>query len=267
MKCQKCGQEIFLPFRCQYCGGYFCPDHRLQENHECPQMDQARMPKEERQQIVVQKPRSYEHTFTYPTFEHRKIRVYFSYKEIKHLTMATLLVIGVGLSLLGFQNFAYADYFALALFVAMFTTSFIAHEIAHKIVAQRNGLWAEFRLILISALLTLLSIVSPIFKVIAPGAVMISGSADKRTIGKVSIAGPATNIVLGATFLAAAFVFTRYSPLLAPIAYFNAWIALFNLIPFAILDGLKIFNWNKKIWALAFATSIALAIVSYPRLQ
>jgi Zn-dependent protease len=227
-------------------------------------MDEARMAKEEKQQIVVQTPKSYEHTFTYPTLEPLKGRVYFSYKEIKHLTVATLLVIGVGLSLVGFT---YADYFTLASFVAMFTMSFVSHEIAHKIVAQRNGLWAEFRLIPISALLTLMSIVSPIFKIIAPGAVMVSGNADKRTIGKTSIAGPATNIFLGTTFLAATLVFTGYSPLFAPVAYFNSWIALFNLVPFAILDGLKIFNWDKRIWALAFATSIALAILSYLRLQ
>ena len=24
-----------MPYRCRYCGGRFCPDHRLPENHEC----------------------------------------------------------------------------------------------------------------------------------------------------------------------------------------------------------------------------------------
>jgi Zn-dependent protease len=51
--------------------------------------------------------------------------------------------------------------------------------------------------------------------------------------------------------------------MLAPIAYFNAWIALFNLIPFAMLDGLKIFTWDKRIWVLAFTMSVALAVFSY----
>jgi len=187
--------------------------------------------------------------------------------EIKHLVVATLLVICVGLSLFGFPSFIYADYLALTLFVAMFTTSFLMHEIAHKIIAQRHGLWAEFRLVLIGALMTLLSVVSPFFKFIAPGAVMVSGEADKGTIGKTSVAGPATNIVLGTAFLAAALLSDRYSSILSPIAYFNAWIALFNLIPFAILDGQKIFTWDKKIWTLAFGISIALTVFSYLRLQ
>ena len=24
-----------MPYRCRYCGGRFCPDHRLPENHNC----------------------------------------------------------------------------------------------------------------------------------------------------------------------------------------------------------------------------------------
>ncbi|TFF94624.1 MAG: hypothetical protein EU543_00775 [Promethearchaeota archaeon] len=34
--CEYCGKEIgFLPFQCKYCGGVFCKEHRLPENHEC----------------------------------------------------------------------------------------------------------------------------------------------------------------------------------------------------------------------------------------
>jgi len=34
--CEHCGNEIgYLPFNCNYCGGTFCKQHRLPENHEC----------------------------------------------------------------------------------------------------------------------------------------------------------------------------------------------------------------------------------------
>ena len=34
--CEFCGEEIgYLPFKCNYCGGTFCKQHRLPENHEC----------------------------------------------------------------------------------------------------------------------------------------------------------------------------------------------------------------------------------------
>jgi len=31
--CQKLSDE--LPYKCKFCGGTFCSDHRLPENHEC----------------------------------------------------------------------------------------------------------------------------------------------------------------------------------------------------------------------------------------
>jgi len=33
--CDYCGKPAYMPYRCRYCGGRFCPEHRLPENHEC----------------------------------------------------------------------------------------------------------------------------------------------------------------------------------------------------------------------------------------
>jgi Zn-dependent protease len=46
-------------------------------------------------------------------------------------------------------------------------------------------------------------------------------------------------------------------------AYIAAFMAVFNLIPFGVLDGYKIFSFNKKVWALAFIPSLILTIFSY----
>jgi len=35
MKCEVCGREDILPFKCNYCGKTFCADHHLPENHNC----------------------------------------------------------------------------------------------------------------------------------------------------------------------------------------------------------------------------------------
>lgn len=35
-KCEHCGAEVILPFECNFCGGKFCIEHRLPENHNCP---------------------------------------------------------------------------------------------------------------------------------------------------------------------------------------------------------------------------------------
>jgi hypothetical protein len=34
-KCEYCGDMIFFPFECNFCGGKFCAKHRLPENHSC----------------------------------------------------------------------------------------------------------------------------------------------------------------------------------------------------------------------------------------
>lgn len=265
MKCQKCQKEAFLPFKCPYCGGYFCSEHRLPENHQCPQVELARTPKEETQPITVQKQKSYEYTITYAPLEPIRTKIHFSIKEIKHLTIAALLVIGIGSSWGMFLDIdpEMGGTLMLAAFAAILTASFLAHEIAHKIAAQRRGLWAEFRLTFIGAILTLFFILSPFFKIISPGAVFVAGPVDRESMGRTSIAGPATNIVLSMMLLAVALLIPKYPLIFFLGAAFNAWIALFNLIPFGILDGFKIFLWNKKIWALAFTASLALTIISY----
>lgn len=272
MKCQKCQSEVFLPFRCPYCGGYFCSEHRLPENHDCSQMELARTPKEETYPTTAQKQKSYEYTITYAQPELAKSKIHFSIKEIQHLTIATLLVVGCGLSL----GIYYEDYsrleglLMLTLFTAILAASFFMHEIAHKIAAQRRGLWAEFRLTLVGAVLTLISVISPLFKIISPGAVMVAGPADVERMGRISIAGPLTNIVLSTLFLATSFILPNdvlFVSIFLFGAFFNAWIAVFNLVPFGILDGFKIFVWNKRNWALAFTASLVLTIISYTLIQ
>ena len=37
-KCEFCDKEADLPFRCNFCGGCFCLEHRLPENHACPNL-------------------------------------------------------------------------------------------------------------------------------------------------------------------------------------------------------------------------------------
>lgn len=47
------------------------------------------------------------------------------------------------------------------------------------------------------------------------------------------------------------------------VAFINAFLAVFNLIPFGVFDGLKVFRWNKIIWAAIFAIALILAAYTY----
>ncbi len=114
-------------------------------------------------------------------------------------------------------------------------------------------------------MITLVSVFTPI-RLIAPGAMMIAGAARKNEIGKISIAGPITNIAMALAFLGISFAMTPYLGywvLFLTLASFNAFIAVFNLIPFGILDGYKIFSWDKKVWATGFAIAASIAVYTY----
>ena len=43
-KCDICGNGTALPFTCTYCGGTFCDQHRLPENHSCKKIGEAKQP-------------------------------------------------------------------------------------------------------------------------------------------------------------------------------------------------------------------------------
>ena len=269
MKCQACSQETLLPFRCPHCGGQFCGSHHLPENHACPKIDIARAERQS-QVLTPQAYNSYNYSYVFNQPIKRKHRIIFSPKELKHIGIAALLVIGIGFSIGVYGNLFGGFFPAWTLtvmtgFAVIMASSFLVHEIAHKVIAQKKGMWAEFRLTTWGAVLTLVSVFLP-FKMISPGAMMIGGSVPSGgDLVKISIAGPITNIIFSTTLLGCAFALP-FSPVVLMLffaAYINAFMAVFNLIPFGILDGYKIFSFNKKIWALAFAASVTLAIVTY----
>ena len=280
MNCKKCGQETLMPFQCPYCGGQFCSEHRLPENHQCPQIGLAHA---QRQEVVAEtfepKRNSYEFSISFGQPRQTNKHLYMGTKELKHLIPAVLLIIGIGFSIVFYANLFDNNYYAnmgwgwteMSIFAVLLTASFLIHEMAHKFTAQKSGLWAEFRLTKWGAIITLFSVFTPI-RLISPGAVMISGPARLKDIGKISIAGPAINLSLSLLFLGAAgaaynALSLPYYVLFLTIASFNAFIAVFNLIPFGILDGFKIYSWNKKIWVVAFAAAAVLTVYTYYRLM
>jgi Zn-dependent protease len=262
-----------MPFQCPNCGGQFSGEHRLPENHACPRLGLAHSQRQETvaDGFILDVTLSVLDKFWSVSPSGKRPRL-MSPREIKHLLPAALLIAAIGVSIVLYNQWfgsnlygmQYWGWTAIAVFAVLLTFSFLIHEIAHKVVAQQNGLWAEFRLTLWGAIITAVSIILP-FKLISPGAVMISGPARLKEVGKISIAGPSTNMVLAAIFLGLG-LFTDsyvYAGVFLMVAFVNATMAVFNLIPFGILDGYKIYSWNKKVWVLAFAVAVVLALPFY----
>ena len=138
---------------------------------------------------------------------------------------------------------------------------FTLHEIAHKLMAQSLGARSEFRMWSkgLQFALFMRIIGGPVF--IAPGATYWAKyNASIEDHGKVSLAGPATNIILALIFMGAAFL----HPVMLLGAYVNLQLAFFNLIPFGPLDGADLLRWKWPIWAVTMGIVLGLQqLVSY----
>lgn len=244
VQCDYCGRDEYMPFRCKYCGGYFCSEHRLPEMHNCQGNYQYSRSTTGQTGFT---PTGY--SYMPPRRDARTLGI-FGKNEIRDLTIGLGLIMLILLSAYWRQLISSPVFLVGALLI--YATAFLLHELAHKFMAQRLGYWAEFRINQQGIMLTLLSLISP-FKIIAPGAVMIGTVGSWDHIGKISIAGPATNIGLGMFYFIASFF--AGNTVWGALAYvgmgINASLALFNLLPFSVLDGRKIYKWNRFVWLAA----------------
>jgi len=194
----------------------------------------------------------------------------FSNREIKELLIAWLIIslafaiLFSGIALFSLEIFVFITAFLIsALTVGI---SFLFHELMHKYMAQKYGLWAEFRAFYPGLWLALIgSFFGFIFA--APGAVVSKSyrpiSKEKR--GKISLAGPLTNIILALLFLPG-FLLVKTEILGLFFTYgltINALLASFNLIPVTPFDGKEVYNWNKGIYFIVLALAIALFISTF----
>lgn len=174
-------------------------------------------------------------------------------KDIIKAWAAISLAFAILLSKSIFSSDFYAKFIIASLTVGI---GFLLHELGHKIVAQRYGCFAEFRSF---DTMLLLAIAMSFFGFIlaAPGAVMISGRVNKAKNGVISAAGPVVNLILALFFLI--LVFADLPALFKTISYYgfmiNSWLALFNMLPFWLFDGYKVFRWNKLVYGILVAIS------------
>jgi len=201
----------------------------------------------------------------------------FSRVEITHI-LISMCVLTIAFSLLFTKNnlfFGITRGFnleALLLFIPVsffsIVTAFFFHEISHKFMAQKFGLWSEFRMYPRGLLLALLLSLFVPFVFAAPGAVMFRGKTRVSEMGRIPMAGPLANIVIsGVTLPLYLFVFieTPIGQLIGFICLTNAFLAVFNLMPFGPLDGIKIIRWNVNVWFIMLIVSACLTVFAFQK--
>jgi Zn-dependent protease len=152
---------------------------------------------------------------------------------------------------------------ALAIGFLMTVTAFLLHEMSHKFTAIHYGAWSEFRMWPMGLVLTIITgLIGFLFAL--PGAVYFASYRNPIREGKIALAGPIANLVMGVALLPVLlFVsvpFWAYAAIFF-LVYINLWLGLFNLVPIPPLDGSKVFAWNKTYWGIIFG--IAAILVAY----
>ena len=134
--------------------------------------------------------------------------------------------------------------------------AFILHELAHKFTAMRYGYWAEFKkdnqMLLVAVVMA--ALVGVVFA--APGATYIYGNATRAENGRISAAGPLTNLLLCIPFAVLMLFGGGLIGIVGLVGFrVNAMIATFNMLPISVLDGRKILAWNPAVFAVLMVAS------------
>jgi Zn-dependent protease len=185
----------------------------------------------------------------------------YSKTEIMHLLRAWF-IISLAFSI-AFAGFTIDPRFLIVVLVALFTVGvgFVFHELGHKYMAQKYGCWAEFRA---NNFMLGLALVFSFFGFIfaAPGGVYIKGYLTKRKTAYISLIGPVINLAVGLVFGLVAFFAPITQVVCIPGMMINFWLGLFNLLPFPLFDGFKVYRWNKGIYAIFLILAVVLTFGS-----
>jgi Zn-dependent protease len=189
------------------------------------------------------------------------------------------IAISLAFAIIFLRDIGRADPVIALLFlgISLFTVGigFILHEMAHKFTAIKYGFWAEFRKdnIMLVVAVALAALVGVVFA--APGATVIYDSTgrgiSREQNGKISAAGPVVNLLLCIPFAVLLIYGGGGMSLAGNIATMigmigfqvNAMIAAFNMLPVSVLDGKKVFAWNKGVFVIMIIAAFGALLVSF----
>jgi Zn-dependent protease len=198
----------------------------------------------------------------------------FSRTEITHLLIAmVVLTAAFSFTLSPLYRFNLTTFLRAipVSFLGIFTAFFV-HELSHKFMAQRYGLWSEFRMYPLGLALSLFLGIFTGYVFAAPGAVMFRGETRPFETGRIAAAGPLANIMTAAVtyplsvwFLDSSVLGFSLGGVIVFVCFVNAFLATFNLIPIGPLDGRKVFQWNEIAWFVLFTAAVLLVVLNFSR--
>ena len=202
--------------------------------------------------------------------------VKFRKRELKDIII-TIAFISILFSVHMYFNYKFTlNDFIVVLPIALivFVVSLLAKIYTHKMTALKFKYTVEYNKWGYGLIFSLLTFIFSVM-IITPG-YMDYGAygrmADDKHKGIISLSGNITSIILSIIFLLLVLILKEFTIvsstdtlgvllLLSIMAFkINSFMAFFNLIPFYMLDGINVINWDRKVWLVFILVS---AILSY----
>ena len=193
---------------------------------------------------------------------------------------AVVAIIGISLFLDINRAFGLGVVDAIAICLA----AFLAHDLAHKLCAKHMARGGRFRLAITGSLFSLfvtgiqhlmgfamlfvgLSTGEPLrlapYRFLAPGTVVVRGKKKRSVLGRVALAGPVSNVMLGWLMFFLGLSSSGWaSELLLIGSALNAYVAATALLPLAFCDGLTIYWWSRRAFFSVLMSTVALITAS-----
>lgn len=193
----------------------------------------------------------------------------------------SLAILTVAFSILGDRRIPSVDDIVISAFGV--GSAFLLHELAHKFTAMHFGYKAIYKANYGGLILMLFTSLAGFIFAIPGGVAIYKDKSNEQPNGNddalvssdeidlkvgmwIALAGPFTNLILTAISLSLIFSGLAIKGIALNAAIYsiliNLTLAAFNMIPIDPLDGKKIFNGSKVVWAIFGVPTISLALIA-----
>lgn len=194
-------------------------------------------------------------------------RLRFTNLEVLHLLFGVALLSAM---------FAIAYQWNLVIAGILGAGGLMLHELGHKIAGRMRCISdVHFTLMPLGLLLGFVSAIFFGQALAAPGGVTVGKDASEKDNLIMSIAGPATNLLMFVVGMILYTVIPTDVAILGQIqvdiwlafAFINLYLALFNMIPIHPFDGSAVIKYSLPVWGVFTGGCLVIMIVALPQIQ